>query len=100
MATAHKAVSGVAWTIVTGGAGRLLGLCGTVVLTHFLAPDVCGDVSAASVAVITANQFSQLGVGMFIIANRDCGRRVIFHATVIHLSLGVLDFLGVLALRH
>jgi PST family polysaccharide transporter len=100
MATAHKAVSGVAWTIVTGGAARLLGLGGTVVLTHFLAPDVCGDVSAASVAVITANQFSQLGVGMYVIANRDCGRKVVFHATVMHLALGVVALLGVLALRH
>jgi PST family polysaccharide transporter len=100
MATAHKAVSGVAWTIVTGGAARLLGLGGTVVLTHFLAPDVCGDVSAASIAVITANQFSQLGVGLYVIANRDCGRRVIFHATVIHLSLGLFALLGVLALRY
>src|SRR6266498_1833490 len=40
MGTAHKAVSGVAWTIATGGVARMLGLVGTVVLTHFLAPDV------------------------------------------------------------
>jgi PST family polysaccharide transporter len=99
MATAHKAVAGAAWTIATGAAARLLGVCGTIVLTHFLAPDVCGDVSAASVAVITANQFSQLGVGMYIIANRDCGRKIIFHATLIHLSLGLLALVGVLALR-
>lgn len=99
MTTAHKAVSGVAWTVAMGGAARLLGLGGTVALTHFLAPDVCGDVSAASIAVITANQFSQLGVGMYVIANRDCGRRVIFHATLIHLTLGVIALLGVLALR-
>jgi PST family polysaccharide transporter len=95
-----KAVSGVAWTILTGGSARLLGLVGTMVLTYFIAPDVAGDISAASIAVITANQFSQLGVGTYLIANAKAPRSVAWHASVIHLSLGAVALVGVLLLRH
>ena len=87
---ATTAVRGAAWTILTGIGSRGIGLVGTVVLTYFLARDVLGEVSDASVAVLIASQFSTLGVGQYLIANPKAGREVAWHATVLHLTLGAL----------
>ncbi len=60
---AARAVSGAAWTILTGFGSRGLGLVGTVVLTYYLARDVLGEVSDASIVTLLASQFSTIGVG-------------------------------------
>ena len=90
MVSAAKATRSVAWTILTSAGSRSIGLIGTLVLTRFLAPDVAGDVSAAHVVCISFNQFLTVGVGVYLIANPTAPRAVTFHATVIHLMLGLL----------
>ena len=87
---ASRAVSGAAWTILTGIGSRGLGLVGTVVLTYYLARDVIGEVSDASIVTLLATQFSTIGLGQYLIAKPKAGRDVAWHAVVFHLALGVV----------
>lgn len=95
-----KAVRGAAWTIGTGVGSRALGLVGTVLLTYFVARNELGEVSDAAVAVVLANQFSACGVGQYYISRASVGRAVAWHATLVHLLLGVAAMSAVLALGH
>jgi lipopolysaccharide exporter len=97
---AVKAAAGAAWTIATGVGSRALGLVGTLALTYFVARGELGEVSDAAVAVVLANQFSTLGVGQYYISRRSVDEAVAWHATVAHLSLGVVALTAVLALGH
>jgi lipopolysaccharide exporter len=99
-AIAAKAAQGAAWTIATGLASRALGLVGTLVLTYFLARDELGEVSDAAVVVLLANQLSTLGVGQYYISRRVAGRDVAWHATVVHVTLGVVALAVVAVLSH
>jgi PST family polysaccharide transporter len=89
-----------AWTIVTGLGTRLLGVVGTLVLTYFIAPDAYGQVSAAVIIVFTANQFSSLSLGTYVLAHPKAGRDVMFHASVLHIGMGFVAFGFVLAGGH
>ena len=93
MSTAKIAARGAAWTIATSLLSRGLGLIGTLVLVRFVAPGDYGEASAAMVVVLTINQLTTLGVGVYAIATRDATREDLFHATFIHVSLGLLAFL-------
>jgi lipopolysaccharide exporter len=97
---AVKAAGGAAWTIATGVGSRALGLVGTLALTYFVARTELGEVADAAVAVVLANQFSTLGVGQYYISRRSVDDAVAWHATVAHLSLGVVALAAVLALGH
>jgi len=98
--SAAKAAHSVAWTILTGVASRGIGLVGTLVLTRYLAPDQVGEVSAASVIVLTVDQFLTFGVGMYLVAKPDAGRDVAFHATSIHIGTGLVAAIVSVALAR
>lgn len=85
-----KAVKGASWTIATGIGSRALGLIGTLAITYFLVPETIGEVSDASILILTAMQLSTVGVGQYVIAKPNAGRAVGWHATVFHMALGVL----------
>ena len=70
---------------------RVVGLVGTLLIVRYPDPDDYGVVSAASVLVATANQFTTLGIGIYLIAHRDAGREAAFHATFLHLALGATE---------
>jgi lipopolysaccharide exporter len=95
---ARLTVRAAAWTIGSGLGTRFLGVIGTLILTHFVAPYDYGEVAAAGVLVMTANQFSQLSLGTYILANPKSGRDVMFHATVLHVGLGFLAYAAILAI--
>jgi PST family polysaccharide transporter len=98
---AGKAARGAAWTIGASVMSRAVGLVGTLVLIRFVAPDDYGEASAATVVTATANQLSTLGVGMYIIAKRATTRRdEVFHATAIHLFLGLIAFAAAFAFTN
>ncbi len=97
---AAKAASGAAWTIATGVGSRGLGLVGTLVLTYLVARDELGEVSDAAIAVLLANQLSTVGAGQYYISRPTAGRVVAWHATVLHISLGLLALVAVLAFEH
>lgn len=86
------------WTIGAGVGARALGLVGTLAVTRFIAPDDYGEVSVAVVVVLTANQFSTLGLGQFLIARQNAPRSTAFHVTVFHVVLGALALVAALAL--
>jgi lipopolysaccharide exporter len=91
---ASKAASGAGWTIATSVLSRALGLVGTLLITHYLDPDVLGNVSNAFILVITAHQFSQLGVTQYLVAKPDAPREVTWHVTLVSLIVGALAIFG------
>ncbi|AUX39799.1 hypothetical protein SOCE26_011940 [Sorangium cellulosum] len=99
-ALARKAVLGAVWTIATGLGSRVLGLIGTLVLTRFIAPDVYGEVSAASVVVMTAHSMSSLGIGQYIASRPELDRQMVFNATVYFMAAGVAALSAVYLLRE
>jgi lipopolysaccharide exporter len=89
----NKTVRGAGWTILTGISSRALGLVGTLALTHFLAPEVQGEVSDAFVVVLTANMFTTWGVLHFLVARpKEATPEIGWHITVLHLSVGIVAF--------
>jgi PST family polysaccharide transporter len=93
-----KAARGVAWNMATGVGTRVVGLIGTLVLTRFIAPAEYGDVSAAAICVLSANQLMFFAFGQYIIANKSPAE-VAFQAAALNLGLGVVATLGVFLLR-
>jgi lipopolysaccharide exporter len=87
---------GAAWTIASSVISRALGLIGTLILTRFVARQDYGEVSAAVMVVLTINQFTTLGVGIYVITAREITREEVFHATVIHVSLALIALLTLL----
>ncbi|WP_394826172.1 oligosaccharide flippase family protein [Pendulispora albinea] len=85
-----KAVRGASWTIATSVGSRAIGLVGTLAITYFLVPEVIGEVSDASVLILSAMQLSTIGVGQYVIAKPTAGRDVAWHATVFHMTLGLI----------
>ena len=91
---AHGAVWNVATTLVT----RLAGLVGTLAITRFVAPQVLGEVAAASVCVLTAMMVTQLRYGNYVIA-KNAKPDEAFNANVVHIALGVVALVVVILLR-
>jgi PST family polysaccharide transporter len=91
---ASQTVRGAAWGVAAGLGSRLLGLVATLLLTRYLAPSEYGEVAIATIVVMTVYQFSTLAVGVYLTAHPDASDAVVFHATVLHVGLGVVG-LGV-----
>lgn len=87
------------WTIATGFGSRVLGLAGTLLLTRFIAPEIYGEVSAASVVVLTAHFATSLGLGQYIVANPDADRQTVFNATIYFTAAGIVALGVVFLLR-
>ena len=99
MSTTETAARGAAWTIIASLLSRGLGLVATLILIRFVSPEDYGEVAAATVVVFTINYATTLGVGVYVIAKRDATREDMFHATAIHVTLGVLALLACWVLR-
>ena len=92
----RQAAAGAMWTIGLGLASRLVGLVGTVIVTHFLSPAVMGEVAAATVLAFTANWMTAWGFNQYVIVRGNEGHEAVFHATVMHLVFGFAGLLLVL----
>lgn len=97
MALVRDTVRGALWTISTGMGSRAIGLVGTLLLTRFVAPEEYGEVTIAVVLMLTANQFSSVGLGQYLVARPDSDPSTTWHVTTYHVLLGVLALVGVLA---
>ncbi len=97
MSLVRDAVRGALWTISSGIGARAIGLVGTLVITRFVAPAEYGEVSVAAVLGMTANQFSTIGWGQYLVSRPDAPRSIVFHVATFHIGLGVLA-LGTLLL--
>ncbi|MBC7976212.1 MAG: oligosaccharide flippase family protein, partial [Myxococcales bacterium] len=79
--------------------GRGIGVFGTLVMTRFLHPAQIGEVSDATIIVMTANWLTIWGFGQYAVV-KGRGKdavEVTWHATVAYIVLGVLS-LGLVAL--
>ena len=95
---AKRALRGVAWTLPTSLVSRAVGLVGTLLLARYVAPADYGEVSAASIVIMTATSVSTFGIGIFLVGRRDLTRAEAFHATCWFLGTGLLAMAAVLAL--
>jgi lipopolysaccharide exporter len=86
------------WTVVTSVGARAVGLAGTLLLTRFLDPGEYGEVSLASVVILTATTFSNCGLSQYIVSKPDAGRAAAFHATFYFTVLGLCALAVALAL--
>jgi lipopolysaccharide exporter len=86
------------WTVVTSVGARAVGLAGTLLLTRFLDPTVYGEVSLASVVILTATTFSNCGLSQYLVSRPDGGRIAAFHATFYFTLLGLCALGAALAL--
>ena len=86
------------WTVATSTGARVLGVGGTLLLTRFLGPDEYGEVSLASVVILTATTFSNCGLSQYIVSKPGAGRAAAFHATFYFTLLGIVALGAALAL--
>jgi lipopolysaccharide exporter len=90
-------VRGALWTISSGIGSRAIGLVGTLIITRFVAPAEYGEVMIAAVLAMTANQFSIVGWGQYLVARPGAPRSAAFHVTAFHVGLGLLALAVLLA---
>lgn len=90
MSLVRDTVRGALWTIGSSMGSRAIGLVGTLVITRFMAPADYGEVTVAAVLGMTANQFSTIGWGQYLVSRPQAPRSTTFHVTVFHLALGLL----------
>src|SRR5689334_16497547 len=69
---------------------RVIGLVGTLLLTHWLVPAEYGEVTAAQIVTTTAFGVTTFGIGMHLMTHRDLSRAEIFHASCWFLATGVV----------
>jgi lipopolysaccharide exporter len=98
LSLARKAVRGAVWTIVSSVGARLVGVVGTLLLTHLIAPEVIGEVSIATVLVLSTNQLSSAGFGQYVVANPNLAPARVFQVAVLHLGFGVAGIVAVVLL--
>jgi PST family polysaccharide transporter len=84
--------------MATGVGTRVVGLVGTLVLTRFIAPAEYGDVSAAAICVLSANQLMFFAFGQYLIANKS-PPDVAYQAAGLNVGLGVFAMVGLFVLR-
>jgi lipopolysaccharide exporter len=102
MATAEQAARGAAWMIVTSLGARIIGVLGTLVIARFLAPELVGEVSVASILSFSAGWFTTWGFGSYtvVFGRGDDALEVTWHATVMYAALGVVALVVIVALAH
>ncbi len=99
MSISRTAARGVAWNMLFGVGSRVVQLVGTLILTRFIAPDAYGAVLVASITVLTAATFTSFAFGQYLIAHKSPAE-VSFQAMVLHVALGIVAMVVVVALRH
>jgi PST family polysaccharide transporter len=77
----QKTVRGIAWAVAANLGARGVGLIGTLLLARRLDPGDYGEVMAASVVASTAQAFSNLGLGQYLLVRPQTDNRVLFHVT-------------------
>jgi O-antigen/teichoic acid export membrane protein len=97
MSLTSAAASGAIWSIGAGVFARLIGLVGTLVITHHLEPALMGEVAAASALAFTASWMSGWGFNQYVVVKAADTEDGLFHASVLHVTTGLVA-LSVVAL--
>jgi PST family polysaccharide transporter len=98
LSLARKAVRGAVWTIVSSVGSRMVGVIGTLLLTHLISPSVVGEVSVATVLVLSTNQLSSAGFGQYVVAHPDLTPSRVFQVAMLHLGFGLVGIIAVIVL--
>ena len=69
---------------------RIFSFVGTLYVVKFIAPDVYGAVNLAAATTIITSQLLNLNFGQYLIAKRDHSEEVPFHASFLHVMLGLM----------
>lgn len=85
-----KAARGAFWMILSGSGSRVIGILGTLAVTHYLAPEEYGEASLAALVILIASTVSNGGLAQYIAARPQASRDVVFHALVLYFVMGVL----------
>lgn len=79
----------------------MIGVLGTVIMTRFLAPEVVGEVSAATILAMTASWLTTWGFGPYVVVKGrgEHAQEILWHGTVAYVGLGLavlvpMAFLG------
>ena len=96
----RKTVGGAAWTVLTSVGSRIIGALGAIVVTYFITPDIAGEVKVAYVLVTITNVFSTLGIGQYVAAKPKESSDVVWHATVLHMGIGVPAILASIPIAY
>ena len=67
-------VRGSAWSIAMRWGIRLIGLVSVIILARLLTPEDFGIVAMGAITIALINSFSEVGVAMLLIRERDVGR--------------------------
>src|SRR5688572_18055237 len=101
MSLTRKAARGAAWTIMFGLGARGIGVAGTLVMTHLIAPEVIGEVAVATIVVMVFSWITNWGFSSYAVVKGrgDDLAEVTWHCTVAHVVMGggamiVVGFLG------
>ncbi len=86
----RRTVLGIAWSLTTSLGSRAVGLVGTLLIARFLAPAEYGEVTAASIVLMTASSVTTFGVGIYLVTRPDASRDEVFHASFLFLVTGVV----------
>jgi PST family polysaccharide transporter len=80
--------------IATSMAARVLGLCGTLIMTRFLAPEVMGEIATATIISLTTGWLTTWGFGQYaVVKGRGADAlEVTWHATVAYAVVGLVGF--------
>lgn len=76
----------------------MVGVVGTLVLTHLIAPEIYGEVMVAVLLTFTVKAFSTFGFGQYLVANPTMGLSGVVHTAVLHLGFGIFGLVALLAL--
>jgi len=76
----------------------MVGVIGTLVLTHLISPSVVGEVSVATVLVLSTNQLSSAGFGQYVVANPQLAPNRVFQVAMLHLGFGLVGIIAVMFL--
>lgn len=97
MPIVRKALGGAAWSILAGLLSRGVGLVGTLIMTRYLAPEVMGEVTTATVLAFTVNWATHLGFAKYLILRSGEGAEPVFHVLVMSLVMVGVPLLGLVA---
>jgi O-antigen/teichoic acid export membrane protein len=98
--TAKSAV----WMLLGKIVATVVGIVGTIVVINLLDRGANGKIEygeamAAYIVVATASQITTLGIGQFVVVKAAKRPDLAFHATTIHVVLGVIAMIAVYAAR-
>ena len=96
----RKTVGGAAWTVLTSVGSRIIGAIGAIVVTWYISKEIAGQVKVAYVLVTAANVFSMLGIGQYVAAKPRESHAVVWHATVLHLGIGIPAILASIPIAY